>query len=27
LYPFFSIVVILKSIFFKYNWKGRRFKK
>jgi len=27
LYPFFSILVILKSIFFKYNWKGRRFKK
>ncbi|MCG1036026.1 glycosyltransferase family 2 protein [Polaribacter sargassicola] len=27
LYPFFSILVILKSIFFKYNWKGRNFKK
>ncbi|WP_158839233.1 glycosyltransferase family 2 protein [Polaribacter sp. L3A8] len=27
LYPFFSILVILKSIFFKYGWKDRRFKK
>ena len=27
LYPFFSIFVILNSLFFKYNWKGRRFKK
>ncbi|UWD30432.1 glycosyltransferase family 2 protein [Polaribacter sejongensis] len=27
LYPFFSLLVILKSLFFKYNWKGRRFKK
>ncbi|WP_405608165.1 glycosyltransferase [Polaribacter sp. Asnod1-A03] len=27
LYPFFSILVVFKSIFFKYNWKGRRFKK
>jgi len=27
LYPFFSVLVILKSVFFKYNWKGRRFKK
>lgn len=26
-YPFFSVFVIYKSIFFKYNWKGRRFKK
>ena len=27
LYPFFSVAVIFKSIFFRYNWKGRRFKK
>ena len=27
LYPFFSLLVIFKSLFFKYNWKGRRFKK
>ncbi|WP_341221144.1 glycosyltransferase family 2 protein [Polaribacter atrinae] len=27
LYPFFSLFVIFKSLFFKYNWKGRRFKK
>lgn len=27
MYPFFSIFVIFKSVFFKYNWKGRRFKK
>ena len=27
IYPFFSVFVILKSIFFKYNWKGRSFKK
>lgn len=27
LYPFFSIYIIFKSIFFKYNWKGRSFKK
>ncbi|KGL58931.1 glycosyltransferase [Polaribacter sp. Hel1_85] len=27
LYPFFSLAVILKSIFFRYHWKGRRFKK
>ncbi|ARV16171.1 glycosyltransferase family 2 protein [Polaribacter sp. SA4-12] len=27
LYPFFSIFVIFNSLFFKYNWKGRRFKK
>jgi len=27
LYPFFSILIIFNSLFFKYNWKGRRFKK
>lgn len=27
LYPFFTILIILNSLFFKYNWKGRRFKK
>ncbi|WP_165733847.1 glycosyltransferase [Polaribacter sp. 20A6] len=27
LYPFFSLLVIFKSLFFKYKWKGRRFKK
>lgn len=27
LYPFFSIFIIVNSLFFKYNWKGRRFKK
>ncbi|APG65319.1 hypothetical protein LPB136_08125 [Tenacibaculum todarodis] len=27
LYPFFSIWVIFKSVFFKYDWKGRSFKK
>ncbi len=27
LYPFFSVFVVLKSIFFNYQWKGRRFKK
>lgn len=27
LYPFFSVWVIFKSVFFKYNWKGRRFNK
>ena len=27
LYPFFSILIICNSFFFKYNWKGRRFKK
>ena len=27
LYPFFSLFVILNSLLFKYNWKGRRFKK
>ncbi|MCL7762454.1 glycosyltransferase [Polaribacter sp. Z014] len=27
LYPFFSLLVIFKSLFFKYHWKGRRFKK
>lgn len=26
-YPFFSIWVIYKSVFFKYNWKNRTFKK
>lgn len=26
-YPFFSVYVIFKSVFFNYNWKGRRFKK
>lgn len=27
LYPFFSLYVIFKSVFFRYNWKGRSFKK
>ena len=27
LYPFFSIIVVFTSLFYKYNWKGRRFKK
>ena len=27
LYPFFTILIIFNSLFFKYNWKGRRFKK
>lgn len=27
LYPIFSLFIFLKSIFFKYNWKGRAFKK
>jgi len=27
LYPFFSMIVVLTSLFYKYNWKGRRFKK
>ena len=27
LYPFFSIFVIFNSLLFRYNWKGRRFKK
>ncbi|MEO9570088.1 MAG: glycosyltransferase [Polaribacter sp.] len=27
LYPFFSLYVVFKSFFFRYNWKGRRFKK
>ena len=26
-YPFFSIIILLTSLFYKYNWKGRRFKK
>ena len=26
-YPIFSVLVIFKSIFFKYHWKGRSFKK
>ncbi|WP_299064502.1 glycosyltransferase [uncultured Polaribacter sp.] len=26
-YPFFSVFIIFKSFFFKYDWKGRRFKK
>jgi cellulose synthase/poly-beta-1,6-N-acetylglucosamine synthase-like glycosyltransferase len=27
LYPFFSLFVVINSLLFKYNWKGRRFKK
>lgn len=27
LYPFFSVFVVFYSIFFKFSWKGRRFKK
>jgi cellulose synthase/poly-beta-1,6-N-acetylglucosamine synthase-like glycosyltransferase len=27
LYPFFSVFVVFKTLFFKYQWKGRRFKK
>lgn len=27
LYPFFTLLVVLKSIFCNYNWKGRTFKK
>ena len=27
LYPFFSVFIFFKSIFFKYSWKGREFKK
>lgn len=27
LYPFFSVLVVFKSVFFKYNWKGRTFNK
>ena len=27
LYPFFSVLIILNSLFFKYRWKGREFKK
>ena len=26
-YPVFSVFIVLKSVFFRYNWKGRRFKK
>ncbi|QOD60327.1 glycosyltransferase [Polaribacter haliotis] len=26
-YPFFSVFIVFKSIFSKYNWKGRSFKK
>ena len=26
-YPFFSVLIIFNSLFFEYNWKGRRFKK
>ncbi|TMM32300.1 glycosyltransferase [Polaribacter aestuariivivens] len=26
-YPFFSVFVVFKAVFFKYNWKGRKFKK
>lgn len=27
IYPFFCVFIVLKSLFFKYNWKGREFKK
>lgn len=27
LYPFFSVFIVLKSLFANYNWKGRTFKK
>lgn len=27
LYPFFSTYIVLRSIFVKYTWKGRQFKK
>ena len=27
LYPFFSVLIVFKSLFYKYNWKGRVFKK
>ena len=27
LYPFFSLIVLFKSLFFRYKWKGRSFKK
>lgn len=27
LYPFFSVFIVLKSLFTNYNWKGRTFKK
>ena len=27
LYPFFSVFIVLKSLFSEYNWKGRSFKK
>ncbi|WP_343328790.1 glycosyltransferase family 2 protein [Polaribacter staleyi] len=26
-YPFFSVFIVFKSLFFNYNWKGRSFKK
>ncbi|QNM85621.1 glycosyltransferase [Polaribacter pectinis] len=26
-YPFFSVFIVLKSVFSNYNWKGRSFKK
>jgi cellulose synthase/poly-beta-1,6-N-acetylglucosamine synthase-like glycosyltransferase len=26
-YPYFTIAVVLKSLFSSYQWKGRRFKK
>lgn len=27
LYPFFSVYIVFKSLFYEYNWKGRNFKK
>ena len=27
LYPFFSVLVVVRSLFSTYNWKGRKFKK
>lgn len=27
LYPFFSVFIVFKALFFKYSWKGRSFKK
>ncbi|WP_299669185.1 glycosyltransferase [uncultured Polaribacter sp.] len=27
IYPFFSVCIVFKSFFYKYNWKGRNFKK
>jgi len=27
LYPFFSVFIIFNALFFKYTWKGRKFKK